>query len=170
MNFKNMSIRKSLIVGFGTTISVSVIIIITALVMMNLQKNAYQDILDHYVKTNQLVSDCRINYNIAARNLRDVALSGNQDGLAAVTSKLKELDSEIAEMKETYPAELSDRSLLNAFVNTLDAWSGEAEKIAEVVKTDRNRAAEMIVNECTPALDAAATAGSGSSGKSGRYY
>ena len=159
MNFKNMSIRKSLIVGFGTTISVSVIIIITALVMMNLQKNAYQDILDHYVKTNQLVSDCRINYNIAARNLRDVALSGNQDGLAAVTSKLKELDSEIAEMKETYPAELSDRSLLNAFVNTLDAWSGEAEKIAEVVKTDRNRAAEMIVNECTPALDAAATAG-----------
>ena len=157
MNFKNMSIKKSLIVGFGTTILISVIIIIAALIMMNVQKNAYTDIIDHYVKTTQLVSDCRINYNIAARNLRDVALSGNQDGLAAVTSKLKELDSEIAEMKETYPAELSDRSLLNAFVNTLDAWSGEAEKIAEVVKIEEAKSA--ILSECTPALDAAATAG-----------
>ena len=40
MNFKNMSIRKSLIVGFGTTIVISVIIIVTALVMMTSQKNA----------------------------------------------------------------------------------------------------------------------------------
>ena len=43
MNFKNMSIRKSLIVGFGTTILVSVIIIVAALVMMNSQKSAYMD-------------------------------------------------------------------------------------------------------------------------------
>ena len=35
MNFKNMSIRKSLILGFGITILVSVIIIVTSLVMMS---------------------------------------------------------------------------------------------------------------------------------------
>ena len=40
MNFKNMSIRKSLIVGFGTTIVVSLIIIIASLIMSNMQKNA----------------------------------------------------------------------------------------------------------------------------------
>ena len=159
MNFKNMSIRKSLIVGFGTTILVSVIIIVTSLVMMNSQKSAYQDIIDHYVKTNTLVSDCRINYNIAARSLRDVALSGNQNGLSTVTAKLSELNTEITAMEDAYPKELKDRSLLNDFVSTLNTWSAEAQKIAEVVKTDRNRAADMIVNECTPALDAAAAAG-----------
>ena len=68
MNFKNMSIKKSLIVGFGTTILASVLIIIASLVMMNMQKKAYTDILDHYVKTNTLIADCRINYNIAARS------------------------------------------------------------------------------------------------------
>ena len=34
MNFKNMSIKKSLIVGFGTTILVSLAIIIASLMMM----------------------------------------------------------------------------------------------------------------------------------------
>ena len=71
MNFKNMSIKKSLIVGFGTTILVSLAIIIASLVMMSSQKSAYQDIIDHYVEANQRASECRIDYNIAARGLRD---------------------------------------------------------------------------------------------------
>ena len=159
MNFKNMSIKKSLIVGFGTTIVVSVAIIIATLIMLNVQKSAYTDIIDHYVKTNQLVSQCRIDYNIAARNLRDVALSGDQSGLTTVTSKLEELTTGMSDMEAAYPKELSDRSLLDAFVSTLKSWSAEAKTIAEVVRTDRDRAAEMIVNECTPALNAAAAAG-----------
>ena len=159
MNFKNMSIKKSLILGFGTTILVSVIIIVTTLIMMNMQKSAYTDILEHYVETNQLVSDCRIDYNIAARNLRDVALSGDQKGLTTVTSKLSELEDLMSEMQDAYPKELKDRTLLNDFVKSLETWSKEAEMIADVVLTDRNRAAQMIVNECTPALDAAASVG-----------
>ncbi len=159
MNFKNMSIKKSLIVGFGTTILISAVIIITSLIMMNMQKNAYMDIVNHYVETNQRISDCRISYNIAARSLRDVALSGDTNSLSTVTEKLNELTSEIAAMEDAYPKELSDRSLLNNFVNTLNTWSAEAKQIAEIVRTDRNRAAEMIVSKCTPALNAAADAG-----------
>ena len=71
MNFKNMSIKKSLIVGFGTTILVSLAIIIASLMMMNSQKGAYQDIIDHYVEANQRASECRIDYNIAARGPAD---------------------------------------------------------------------------------------------------
>ncbi len=159
MNFKNMSIKKSLIVGFGTTILVSVIIIIASLVMMNVQKKAYTDIITHYVKTNQLISDCRIDYNIAARNLRDVALSGDVNKLTTVTSKLEELSTGVKDMQDAYPKELTDRTLLNDFVNTLDSWVVEANKIASVVRTDRVQASEMIVNSCAPALDRAASAG-----------
>ena len=100
MNFKNMSIKKSLIVGFGTTIMISVIIIVASLVMMNVQKGAYTDIIDHYVETNTLIADCRIDYNIAARNLRDVALSGDMNKLTTVTSKLDELSTGMKDMQE----------------------------------------------------------------------
>ena len=159
MNFKNMSIKKSLLVGFGTTILISVVIIMTTLLMMNSQKNAYQDILDHYVRTNTLVSESRIDYNIAARNLRDVALSGDVSKLTTVTTKLNELTTGIQDMQNAYPKEIKDRTLLNDFVNTLNNWTKEATEIAAVVRTDRNKAVDMIVSTCSPALDKAAEAG-----------
>ena len=158
MNFKNMSIRKSLILGFGITILVSVIIIVTSLVMMSSQKSAYKDILDGYVAANQMVSDCRIDYNIAARNLRDAVLSGDMSGLDSANSKITELASRLNELNKIYPAS-SDKSLLTSFVNTVEEWEVEAKRIAEVARTSREDAVEMIISSCSPKLVAAATAG-----------
>ena len=159
MNLKNTPIKKTLLVGFGITILISVFIIGAVLFMMSNLKGAYTNIIEEYVGTNEMVSQCRIDYNIAARNLRDVALSGNMDALNLINTKLTELEKQIVQMEENYPKSLKDRSLLNNFSDTLESWMKEAKAIAEVVRTDRNRAAEMLVNECTPVLNAAADAG-----------
>ena len=90
---KNMKIRKSLVVGYGITIIVSVIIIIAALILMTVQKRQYTNILEKYVESNELASDCRIDYNIAARNLRDAVLSGNMSSVDTCNSKINELAS-----------------------------------------------------------------------------
>ena len=42
---KNMKIRKSLIMGYGITVAVSVVIIIASLILMSVQKGQYTDIL-----------------------------------------------------------------------------------------------------------------------------
>ncbi len=157
MNFKNMSIKKSLIVGFGTTILVSLAIIIASLVMMSAQKSAYQDILDHYVEANQRASECRIDYNIAARGLRDAVLSGNMTNLDTAKTKLAALETAITELNESFP--MDDKSQLNTFINTMTEWGKEAQNIMEVARTDRESAVPMIVNQCSPKLAAAATAG-----------
>ena len=157
MNFKNMSIKKSLIVGFGTTILISVIIIVASLLLMNSQKSAYTDIIDHYVASTELIADCRITYNIAARNLRDVVLSGDMTALTTVSSKLDELDTLFADLKLDFP--LEDKSTLDAFDNAIKSWKTDAQQIAEVVRTDREQAVTLIVNNCTPKLNAAAEAG-----------
>ena len=157
MNFKNMSIRKSLIIGFGTTILVSVAIIIASLIMMSSQKSAYSDIIDRYLGANELVSECRIDYNIAARNLRDAVISGDTSGLSSVPAKIDELTARLSELRSVYP--LSDKTQLDTFVRTVEEWETEAKNIADTARTDRNSAAEMIVSTCTPKLSAAATAG-----------
>ena len=100
---KNMKIRKSLIMGFGITIVVSAIIIIVSLVLMAMQKGQYTDILDKYVASNELVSECRISYNIAARNLRDAVLSGDMTNVDATNSKISELSAQLTELSNTYP-------------------------------------------------------------------
>ncbi len=157
MNFKNMSIKKSLIVGFGTTIIVSVLIIIASLIMMNMQKSAYSDIIDRYVAANEKASECRIDYNIAARGLRDAVLSGDMSNLDTATKKMSDLEAAITALSESFP--MDDRTQLNNFINTMTEWGEEAQKIVQSARTDREEAVPLIVNNCSPKLAAAATAG-----------
>ena len=157
MNFRNMSIKKSLIIGFGTTILVSLAIIIASLVMMSSQKAAYQDIIDHYVEANQRASECRIDYNIAARGLRDAVLSGDMSNLDTATTKMTALEAAITELNASFP--LDDQTQLNTFINTMKEWGVEAQEIIKVARTDRESARVMIVEQCSPKLAAAAEAG-----------
>ena len=157
MNFKNMSIRKSLIIGFGTTIIISVAIIIVSLMMMSAQKGAYSNIIDQYVEANNQASQCRISYNIAARSLRDAVLSGDMSNIDNALSKMSELETHVQELRNVYP--LDDKSLLDTFTSTITEWGEEANKICTTARTDREGAVSMITESCSPKLVAAATAG-----------
>ena len=154
---KNMKVRKSLVMGYGITIVVSVIIIIISLVLMTVQKRQYTNILEEYVESNQLVSECRISYNIAARNLRDAVLSGDMGSVDSANSKISQLKEELTKLSSIYP--LDDKTELNNFIKLVENWEVEADEIGQVARTDQQRAADMIVNNCTPVLAQAASSG-----------
>ena len=154
---KNMKVRKSLVMGYGITIVVSVIIIITSLVLMTVQKRQYTNILDKYVESNQLVSECRISYNIAARNLRDAVLSGDMSNIDSANSKISQLKEELVKLSSTYP--LDDKTELNNFTKLVENWELEAEEIGQTARTDQQKAADLIVKECAPVLAQAASSG-----------
>ena len=154
---KNMNIRKSLVLGYGVTIVVSVVIIIASLIMMNMQKGAYTDIIEHYVGANELVSECRIDYNIAARSLRDAVLSGDMSGIDTANKRISELEGRLSELESGWP--LDDKTQLNTFVTTVKEWESEAARIGTVARTDREEAVGLIISSCSPRLVAAATAG-----------
>ena len=139
---KNMKVRKSLVMGYGITIVVSVIIIIISLVLMTVQKRQYTSILDEYVESNQLVSECRISYNIAARSLRDAVLSGDMDNVDSANSKISQLKEELTKLSGIYT--LDDKTELNNFVKLVENWEAEAEEIGQVARTDQQRAASLI--------------------------
>ena len=158
---KNMKIRKSLILGYGVTVVVSVIIIIASIILMTIQKGQYTSILDNYVGANDIVSECRINYNIAGRSLRDAVLGGNVTNLDNALAKVNELKEDLAALESKYP--LKDRTELNAFVDTVEAWEIEAEKIVNVARGNteesRTQAAALIASDCSPRLQDAAAKG-----------
>ena len=154
---KNMKVRKSLIMGYGITIVVSVIIILISLILMTVQKKQYTSILNQYVASNELVSESRITYNIAARNLRDAVLSGNMSSLDITSSKMEELGTQLTTLSGIYP--LSDKTELNDFVNLVESWKKEAATISDTARTSQQQAATMLVNDCTPVLNQMASAG-----------
>ena len=154
---KNMKIRKSLILGFGVTIAVSVIIIIASLILMNVQKSQYNDILNRYVGANNMVAESRIDYNIAARNLRDAVLSGDLTSLDTTTTKMTELEQDLQQLSSMYP--LEDKTALDKFTTLARSWMDEAKVIASTTRTDREKAVALIVSDCTPVLNQMADAG-----------
>ena len=42
---KNMKVKMSLIMGFSVTVLVSIVIVITSLIIMNMQSSSYQKIM-----------------------------------------------------------------------------------------------------------------------------
>ncbi len=154
---KNMKIRKSLVMGYGITIGVSAVIIIISLILMATQKSQYTNILDEYVESNQMASECRIDYNIAARNLRDAVLSGDMSGIDACNSKISELANEMTALSNVYP--LDDKTELNNFINLVQSWEKEATTIGQTARTSQQQAANMIVTSCSPVLKQMADAG-----------
>ncbi|MCM1149583.1 MAG: methyl-accepting chemotaxis protein [Butyricicoccus sp.] len=161
-----MKIRKSLILGYGVTIVVSVIIIIVSLVLMNSQRAAYDNILNTNIKAVDLSDDCRIDSNVAARNLRDAVLLYNNtpvdmtsinSSLNLAESYVKELDANLDALKELYP--LNDKTALNDYVTKVEAWETVANDILSQVRAGNIQdAAAALTGECTPNLDAMAAA------------
>ena len=154
---KNMKIRKSLILGYGVTLVVSVAIIITAIVLMAVQKSQYTNIINNYVGANNMVAESRIDYNIAARNLRDAVLSGDNSSLDTTATKMTELEQDLQQLTDMYP--LENKTALNNFTTLARNWMKEAKTISDTTRTDRTAASKLIVTDCTPVLNQMADAG-----------
>ena len=74
---KNMKIKTSLLLGFGVTILVSLILIAATLLMMNKQSDNLSNVIHTEIKACDLIKSSRLNANIAARNLRNILLLPN---------------------------------------------------------------------------------------------
>ena len=57
---KNMKIKTSLLMGFGITILISVLIIISTLLMMNSQSRQMTDVINTEIKACDLIKSSRI--------------------------------------------------------------------------------------------------------------
>lgn len=72
---KNMKTRNSLLLGYGITIGISVILILICLLMMLNIKGKYDVLLDKDAAANQDILYCRVNALLVGRNIRDSILS-----------------------------------------------------------------------------------------------
>ena len=101
---KDMKIKKRLISGFLFVIGISVAIIVAALLQMNSQRAAYNDILKYQVGANSIISEIRLDAAIAAYYVI---------GPAEAFSNLARFDGIRYGYQEKGCANLSDQSSLS---------------------------------------------------------
>ncbi|MBR2132051.1 MAG: MCP four helix bundle domain-containing protein, partial [Oscillospiraceae bacterium] len=152
---KNMKVKNSLIVGFGITIVVSLAIIISSIVAMNVLSNGYNDLINRHVRANILITTIRLESNIAARNIRDIALipddPKNPQLEAQAKSCISNMDTYLKELQEVYPL---DQQNLTSYMDATRNWMAVAPTIITEVNAGRvKNAIEMIQFTCTPALE-----------------
>ena len=120
---KDMKIKKRLIGGFLLVIGISVAIIVAALLQMNSQRAAYNNILKYQVGANDLLTGIRLDANIAARNVRDMALKpgdrSNAELETRVNEVLSDMDAKIKELEEIYPL---DEAKLQDYITSVNKW------------------------------------------------
>ena len=153
---KNMKIRSSLLLGFGITILISIIIISATLILMNTQRATYSRIINSEIEACTVIKNSRLHANIAARNLRNILLiPTNPDNVSMQTviqESLGELEQDLTTLRSIYP--LKDNNL-NEYLTAAEAWGTSATNILATVNAGRTaEAIQMVEDECTPRLNA----------------
>lgn len=150
-----MSLKRKL--NFGYIVVISLMILSGILGVIG-QGTLFAN-LNGYVhgaeRANEAVKTCRININITARNIREMALNedtGAYDGYKkTVEEKLTEAGEEIEALKATGVIE---DELYQKYLTAFTEWANTGYSIIEDIEAGKkDEAVQKIFSECVPALD-----------------
>lgn len=151
---KRKKIKDRLSTGYMIVIGLMVVSGILAIIGLTLLNSGLTDFVEGANTADSAVKICRIDINIAARNIREAALN-DESQLAnyksKVEEKMAEVDEQLAILKKT--GIVDDTSYQN-YVNAIDEWSAEGYGILNYLEEgDYDTAKNKILNECVPALN-----------------
>ncbi|MCI8514528.1 MAG: methyl-accepting chemotaxis protein [Lachnospiraceae bacterium] len=131
---KNMKVKKSLLLGYGITIGVSLLLIVISLFMMLNIKSNYDELLNEDAEANQYILYCRVNSLLTGRNIRDsylVPSSEANEGLLQAAEKAQEnLFANMELLKEHFPSQL-ERSKLDEYIAVTTSWADTNPQLIE---------------------------------------
>jgi methyl-accepting chemotaxis protein len=153
--FKDMSINKKLTTGFGLLMGLMVFVAILSVVGITILNSSISNLVNGADAANEAIKDCRIDVNVAARSVREMALNTDESKNAEYKAKVEEMltdtDTQLKVIKSS--GTVSDE-MYQSYVESLTAWANDAYSIVEKIEAgDREEATEMIFNNCLPALD-----------------
>jgi methyl-accepting chemotaxis protein len=153
--FNNMKISKKLTVGFGLAMSLMLLVAIVSIIGIIALNSSIKRLVNGADAANEAIKDCRIDVNVAARSVREMALNTDETKNATYKAKVEEMlsdtDTQLKIIKST--GVISDEKY-QSYVDALTAWANDAYGIVEDIENgDKDEAIEKIFNNCLPALD-----------------
>lgn len=128
-----MKIKKSLILGFGVVILISLFIIIRSLNVMIVMQNKYDTLFNDDVATNESILLCRIEANSISRNTRGILLmpdsEENEAKRESIQTSRSNMFSYMEEMEKTFPEQL-DKQLFEEYKDAVNTWTAGSADLA----------------------------------------
>lgn len=151
---ETMKIKKRMNFGYKVVIILMVLSGIVSIAALGTLFGRMQGYVNGAQQADTAVKICRIDVNIAARNIREMVINEDRSEIdkykAAINEREKEINEELAILKGTG---LIKENLYIQYETNLQEWMkiGNA-IIAEVEAGDIATAKKMILEECAPAL------------------
>lgn len=152
---ENMHLQERINYGYRKVISMMLISGLFSIVVIGVLFANMENYIENVTAADQAVKICRINVNSAARNIREMALNDDTsayDGYEQTVEKLlAEVDDELKTLKKTGVVPDAD---YEEYASALSDWGTLGYSIIEEIKNgDREKAIDLILNDCTPALN-----------------
>lgn len=149
------SIGAKLNKGYMTVIVMMIISGIVSVICLALLNNSLNSFVNGSNLAGTAVKMCRIDVNIAARNVREMLInedvSSYADYRAKVDEKTASISEQLAILKGTG---LIETSKVTAYETALNNWCDIGYRIMDLIDAGKNdEAKERILAECAPALD-----------------
>ena len=153
--FDGMNLKQKLGFGYGVVIGLMVISGILSILGLGVLYGNINRYVNSVQRADTAVKICRLDINIAARSIREMALNEDESAYAnyqaEVENRLTEAGSELEILKETG---MIEDELYNRYVMCITDWRTVAYGIIETIEAgDREEAEEMLLEVCTPALE-----------------
>lgn len=155
--FNNLKVKKKLLVGYGIVLIMTVLIAVFSMFQLKKTNENLENFMVGSLKADDLIKDNRIESNVAARYLRDMVIEKDDRDYAEKTAKVQENIATIKNNFETLQSmDVLDQDALNEYQNAMEGWFDIGDKVLSLLNENkREEAQEVVLEECTPALDKA---------------
>ena len=161
MTFKDMKLKKSLLVGFAVGMLPLLLIIIFSIANQRNLQHQFNELVDTHIRCNTLVREVRYHANSMARDIRELGLvTGNSTRTKelkdSISNHQTQLEAGLTELNAIYP--LGD-NLMRTYDDALTSWLAEAPSIIQAFESNNVLlGADLLVNQCVPAMKTMSTA------------
>ncbi len=152
--FKKMKISTYLISCFAIVLCCTIVISFASLTgLQNISSNM-DTLINKTIATQQSLVRLRLETNIAARNVREMALTSNKSDydkfMTATLASLENIDDELDFMGTNY----DNSDYLSKLNSAMDSWINIATGAAAMLQNGQQQEAiNALLNECSPALE-----------------
>ena len=152
-----MKMKEKLQFGYTLVIGLMVVIAIFAVAGLFLVQGKMNSYINGAQAADTAVKTCRIESNIAARKIRELALNDDKDMITAYKGDIEEsmgvIEDALEELKATGVIE---DALNEEYETALENWMKLGYQIVEDLEAgNRAEGITLIITECSPALEAA---------------
>lgn len=150
----SMKMKQKLNFGYKVVIGLMIVSGFFSIIGLGILYGNLQSYVSGVQRADTAVKNCRININIAARNIREMVLNDDTSSYAnyknTVVESLNEVGTELEALKNTG---LIDDELYQQYETALNDWGTKGyEIINDVELGNKDIASQKILEECAPAL------------------